>query len=65
MAQIRRAEKRRKDHDTVQRLRAMQRANQVTMYRAYRSGELPDVDIKHREVWPLLGAEGRGRDPRD
>jgi len=48
--QIRKAERRRKERETAQRLRALQRANQITMFRAYRIGELPDLDIKHNEV---------------
>ena len=56
--QIKRAEKRRKDQEAVQRLRTAQRASQITMYRAYRSGELPDINIKHREVGPDLYEQG-------
>ena len=47
---IKQAELKRKRDETVQRLRVEQRQKKVSVYREYRLGELPDVEIKNSEV---------------
>jgi hypothetical protein len=47
--------------EKLQKQRKLARANQVTLFRSYRQGELPDIQIKNSDVllvrsptfWPL------------
>ncbi|KAK7063259.1 hypothetical protein SK128_028362 [Halocaridina rubra] len=43
-------ERRRKQRDAVERMRRSRREAQVTMSRGYRDGEIPDIQIKHKEL---------------
>ncbi|KAI8098597.1 uncharacterized protein BX664DRAFT_288171 [Halteromyces radiatus] len=56
---IRRQERLKKDLQKYMFLQKQMREKKVTMYRQYRVGELPDIQIKYRELIEPLQALGR------